>query len=396
MSSFLRPRLKALSKTAIRLGLVSFFADISSEMLYPITPIFLTSVLGASMLSVGLIEGTAESIASLLKTYAGAHSDRIRRRRPFIIGGYFLAAIAKPVIGIASTWPIVLLGRAIDRTGKGVRTAPRDALLSDSVPPEMQGEAFGWHRLMDTLGAAIGPLIAILFLNRSIGDMRSLYFLALIPGLISVFIALSVREVEKRPDDKKENANSFRWSEINPAFKTYLIAWGIFSVANSSDVFLILKAKNAGSSLTTTILMYCFYNVVYALSSPYLGRLSDGMKRKTILMLGLLVFGFVYLGFTFASEPWHFWALFGLYGLYMGSTDGVGKALVVDLVPPQFKATAIGMLGTISGISALIASSIAGLLWDRLGPSSPFIYGFSGALVAVVILGFVRDRAGSD
>jgi MFS family permease len=392
MASHFRPRLNVLSSTVIRLGLVSFFADISSEMLYPITPIFLTTTLGASMLSVGLIEGVAESIASLLKTYSGAYSDKIRRRRPFIISGYFLAAIAKPIIGVATGWPLVLFARGLDRTGKGIRTAPRDALISDSVSPEVQGEAFGWHRLMDTMGAAIGPLFAIVFLSRSAEDLRPLYFWALIPGIASVAIAFSVREVPRDVKVKAQARRTWRWRDASSSFKTYLVAWGVFSIANSSDVFLIIKAKSMGVSLPMTILMYCFYNLVYALSSPYLGRLSDGMKRRNLLIAGLVFFAVVYLGFAVATSAWQFWALFAAYGLYMGSTDGVGKALVVDLVPPEFKGTAIGMLGTVSGISILVASSVAGFLWDRVGSGATFIYGAVGALAAILILSFLPER----
>ncbi len=384
--------MKVLSSTVIRLGLVSFFADVSSEMLYPITPIFLTKTLGASMLSVGLIEGVAESIASLLKTYSGALSDRLRRRRPFIVSGYFLAAVAKPIIGLAAGWPLVLFARGLDRTGKGIRTAPRDALLSDSVAPDVQGEAFGWHRMMDTMGAALGPLLAIYYLNGSAENLRPLYFWAVIPGLASVAIAFSVRESSKVARQKASSKKVWRWRDASSSFRTYLFAWGVFSVANSSDVFLILKAKSTGLSLSTTILMYCGYNLVYALSSPYLGRLSDGMKRRNLLITGLVIFVLVYLGFSVATSALQFWALFAAYGLYMGSTDGVGKALVVDLVPPEFKGTAIGMLGTVSGISILLASSVAGYLWDRVGPSGTFIYGAAGAAVAILILCFLPER----
>lgn len=376
----------------MRLGLVSLFADTSSEMLYPITPIFLTTTLGASMFSVGLIEGLAESIASLLKTYSGAYSDKIRLRRPFIITGYFLAAISKPIIGLASAWPLVLFARGLDRTGKGIRTAPRDALLSDSVPQDAQGEAFGWHRLMDTLGAAIGPLFAILFLSRNAADLRPLYFWAIIPGMAAVAIAFSVREAPRKIETMRKAPPRWRWRDANFSFKLYLLAWGIFSFSNSSDVFLILKTKGSGITLTTTILMYCFYNLVYALSSPYLGRRSDRMKRRSILITGLLIFTIVYMGFIFANAAWQFWGLFAVYGLYMGCTDGVGKALVVDLVPPEFKGTAIGMLGTVTGFAILGASTIAGLLWERVGSGATFVYGATGALVAIGMLAFLPER----
>ncbi|MBC7386301.1 MAG: MFS transporter [Cryobacterium sp.] len=384
-------RSNALNSTVIRLGIVSFFADISSEMLYPITPLFLTSVLGASMLSVGLIEGFAECVASLLKVYAGARSDRIQKRRPFIIAGYLLAAIAKPIIGFSHSWSTVFIARGLDRTGKGVRTAPRDALLSDSVSDGSQGEAFGWHRMMDTMGAALGPLLAILFLSYEPHQMRKLYFLALIPGLFAALVAVSVRESKRKIVSQLRSLSPFSPKEMSPNFKLYLLSWGVFSLVNSSDVFLLLKAKNQGISLKVTILMYCFYNLVYALASPYLGRLSDRWNRKSLLIVGLVVFAGVYLGFSSAFEIWHYWVLFGIYGLYMACTDGVGKALVVDLSPADRKATALGILGTVSGIATLIASSVAGLLWDRVDPSAPFIYGAVGATAAALILSLLRQ-----
>jgi MFS family permease len=390
--SIFKPNLKALSSTVVRLGLVSFFADVSSEMLYPITPIFLTTTLGASMISVGLIEGVAESIASLLKTYAGAYSDRTRRRRPFIVVGYLFAAVAKPIIGFATSWPLVLVARGLDRTGKGIRTAPRDALLSDSVGLDAQGEAFGWHRLMDTLGAALGPLIAILFLSQSPENLRPLFMWAIIPGLASVVIAMSVRESSLKSETKTKAVSRWKWREASPGFKTYLLAWSVFSLSNSSDVFLILKAKSMGISLKTTILMYCFYNLIYALSSPYFGRLSDRIQRRYILISGLFVFAIVYFGFAFATVGWHFWSLFSIYALYMACTDGVGKALVVDLVPPEFKGTAIGMLGTVTGVGILGASSVAGLLWERMGSGAPFLYGAAGALISISILMFMPSK----
>jgi len=393
MKTSLLPRANVLSATVVRLGIVSFFADISSEMLYPITPIFLTGVLGASMLSVGLIEGAAEATSSLLKTYAGTWSDRIQKRRPFIILGYFLAAVAKPFIGAAHSWTTVLFARGMDRAGKGIRTAPRDALLSDSVDPALQGEAFGWHRLMDTLGAAIGPLFAILFLSFSPNELRPLYFWALIPGMIAVAIAFSVREHAGEPEKPKGKAPlRLRWSDTSPSFKRYLFSWSLFALANSSDVFLILKAKATGLSLIATILMYCFYNLVYAAFSPYLGRLSDSIPRRILLAVGLLIFAGVYIGFSMSTHAWQFWLLFGVYGLYMAATDGVGKALIVDLVPPAFKATGIGIFATVSGLATIIASVVAGFLWDHLGPQATFYYGAVGALISAVCLVSLRER----
>jgi MFS family permease len=239
---------------------------------------------------------------------------------------------------------------------------------------------------MDTLGAAVGPLLAILFLSLNPSDIRSLYFWALIPGLISVFILFYVKE-PKHQDKAKPFTNPFKtWANLDAGFKTYIYTWSIFSLTNSSDVFLIMKAKQTGISTQIVILLYCFYNLVYALSSPYLGKLSDTKSRKHILAFGLLIFFIVYLGFGFAFEPWHFWILFSIYGLYMAATDGVGKALAVDLVPAQLKATGIGILGTATGLCTIAASLIAGLLWDSYGPLWTFIFGAGGAIIAASLL----------
>lgn len=376
----------ALNPTVIKLGVVSFFADVASEMLYPITPIFLTSVLGASMTSLGLIEGVAEAIASLLKTYSGTWSDRILKRKPFILAGYFLGAISKPIIGFSHSWLDVLGARALDRTGKGFRSAPRDALIADSVTAANRGAAFGWHRGMDTFGAAIGPLLAIGLLSLNPDQLRPLYYWALIPGLISVLIVLSIKETPHKSENRNWENPLKAWKQFNPTFKRYIFVWGIFSLVNSSDVFLLMKAKTAGLSLKEVILLFCAYNLVYSMLSPYLGKLSDQIGRKKILISGLLVFGFVYLGFGFAQETIHYWILFMIYGIYMAATEGVSKALVVDLAPSALKATGVGVLGTVTGLCTIFASVTAGILWDHAGSSWTFFYGFAGAMLAAALL----------
>ena len=379
-------RPKVLNPTVLKLGLVSLFADISSEMLYPITPIFLTTVLGASMTSVGFIEGVAEAIASLLKTYSGAWSDRISRRKPFVAFGYLLAALAKPLTGVATSWTHVLLARGLDRTGKGIRTAPRDALLSEAVPEKLRGAAFGWHRALDSLGAAVGPLLAILYLSTNHHDLRKIYFWAVIPGLLSVLLALTVSETRQAHARTKDKFRLLPATALSAPFKSFLLSWGAFSLTNSSDVFLLMKTKASGVGLTEVILLYCFYNVTYSLFSPYFGGLSDRIGRKKLLLAGLAVFAAVYFGFSLATAPWQYWALFGIYGLYMASTDGVGKALAVDLIDPKEKATGLGIMGTVTGIATVIASSVAGLLWDHAGPTATFVYGASGAALAMLLL----------
>jgi MFS family permease len=386
--------MKKISPTVVRLGVVSFFADVASEMLYPITPIFLTTVLGASMSNLGLIEGIAESIASLLKTYSGAWSDRISKRRPFILLGYFLGAISKPWIGLSQSWGEVLGARAMDRAGKGLRSSPRDALIADSVSPENRGAAFGWHRAMDTLGAAVGPLLTILLLSLKPGDLRSLYLWALIPGFLSVAVVFTVREKEHQAQSSQNGwVNPLRAHEaLSGPFKKYLYAWGAFSLVNSSDAFLLMRAKSAGLSTQMVILLYCAYNLTYALSSPWLGGLSDRIGRKKLMVLGLCLFMFVYLGFGLASQGWQFAGLFLVYGLYMGATDGVGKALAVDLSPAYLKATNLGILGTVSGLCTILASTFAGVIWDHWGAPMTFYYGAFGAAIAAIGMTRISEK----
>jgi len=377
-----------LNSIILRLGIISFFGDISSEMLYPINPIFITSILGASMTSLGLIEGVATAVASILKIYAGAWSDRIRKRKVFVVVGYLFAAVAKPLTGIATQWSEVLFARSFDRFGKGLRTAPRDAMLSESVTAEERGHAFGIHRGMDTAGATLGPLIAIAYLAYYHGPLRMIYFLAFIPGLISMGLAMTISE--PKPTTEIPKMTPWTWKGLSPAFKNYLLGWTLFSLTNSSDVFLLMKARQGGASVTITILLYCFYNLFYAVLSPYFGKWSDKIPRKKIMVFGLLLFALVYLGFSFATELWQYWALFAVYGVYMAATDGVGTALAVDLFDPHRKATAVGILGMTSGIATIIASTCAGLIWDHFGSTWTFVYGASGAILAMVVLSGVK------
>ncbi|AZZ37346.1 MFS transporter [Bdellovibrio sp. qaytius] len=384
---------EVLNPTVVKLGVVSFFADIASEMLYPITPIFLTTILGASVTSVGIIEGVAESIASLLKTYSGAWSDSLSKRKPFILIGYLLAALSKPLIGASTSWLGVLSARALDRTGKGIRSAPRDALLAESVSPELRGAAFGWHRGMDTLGAAVGPLFALYLLSTYADNLRPLFYWAVVPGLLAVLVIFLIKE-PPHTESRKKIENPFKlWPQFDPAFKKYIFSWGLFSLTNSSDVFLLLKAKQTGQSMSAVIIMYCAYNLLYAISSPYLGKLSDVIGRKKLMLSGLLIFILVYLGFGFATEAWQLWVLFLLYGLYMGATEGVGKAFAIDLAPKNLKATGVGILGTVTGLCTIVASTAAGFLWDHVGSSWTFFYGASGALLCACFLLFNAKRA---
>ena len=395
-----------MNEIVFRLGLVSLFNDISTEMLYPITPIFLTVVLGASMASVGWIEGFSEFLASLLKVYFGQWSDTIGERRPFVIAGYSLSTIARPLIGLAQSWPFVFFARAFDRLGKAVRGAPRDAVLADSVEKKSLGRAFGWHRGMDSLGAVLGPLLALVLLKEDGHHLRLIYFLSAIPALIAVLLVFSVRERRRagqsaqnslasqptvqEPRLKKAQAR-LRIKNLPVQFQKYLIALGVFSLANSSDAFLLLKMKSVGVSLTGVILLYGFYNVFYSVTSPWLGHLSDRLGRKQVLIFGFVLFACVYLGFTRASSPLAFSGLLAVYGIYMGATEGVGKAWAIDLVASEFKGAALGFRGMVTGLCGLIASVSAGLIWDHFGSSGPFMYGAVGAAISCVLLLFVRS-----
>jgi MFS family permease len=380
-----------MRKIIYRVGWISFFADLSSELLYPITPIFITSVLNASMTSVGMIEGVAELTASLLKGWAGRVSDRVGKRRTFVWGGYLISTLSKASIGLATSWVGVLIARSLDRVGKGVRTAPRDALIAESVPKEQLGLAFGIHRGMDTLGAVLGPLGALFLLDR-FGDshLRMFYLLALIPGVFAVLLAMRLPETLKKVRESAEIPRG-RLLDLPRSYFVFMVGWGLFSVANSSDAFLLLRTSGNGSSLRETILVYCLFNLVYAISSPVMGRMADRFGKLFTLKISLLVFAGVYAGFGLGVSPW---MLFPMYGLFMGMSEGVGKALVAELVPAgrahELGATAQGFFGMVSGLSALGASLIAGLLWDRMGPEIPFFYGACGAILSFIVFLFFK------
>ncbi|MFB3881277.1 MAG: MFS transporter [Armatimonadota bacterium] len=404
-----------LPRNVVRLGLVSFFADVSSEMLYPLTPIFLTAVLGAPMAVLGFIEGAAEATASVLRTVSGRLSDLSGRRRPYVLGGYTISALAKPLIAAATAlgWPAVLVARIADRFGKGLRTSARDAWIADSTPPEARGRAFGWHRAMDSSGAVLGPLLTIglvylllVYLRHTLAfTLQFMFVFAVIPGLAGAALVLAVREVRGRGETAPPP--SIRFSALPPSFRAYLVAWGAFALANSSDVFIILRAQHllgarehfaAGNRIALetvhVLVLYAFYNVIYAAASPRLGRLSDTLGRLRIFIGGLLVFALVYLGFAFADRVWQLWVLFGVYGLYTAATDGVGKALAVDLVPAGIRASAVGLLGTVTGVATIIASTVAGVLWGVWGPKGTFLYGVAGAVAGALLLSRVRTSEG--
>jgi len=378
--------LKGIRKNVVVLGIASFFTDISSEMLYPVIPIFLTSVLGAPMSVVGLIEGIAESTASILKAFSGWLSDKIGKRRPFVVAGYALSSFAKPLLYFAYAWPAVLLSRFLDRLGKGLRTSPRDAMIADSTEASYRGKAFGLHRAMDTLGAILGPLLAIYFLVVLKENLRIIFLIAFVPAALAVLtLIFFLKETALIPKAQTDTGKINPW-QLSADFKKFLLASVIFAIGNSSDAFLIVRSKQLGLSITLVILAYVLYNISYSVFSTPFGILSDRWPRKNVMIIGYLIFALVYTGFALVKSAAMVWVLFFIYGFYIAMTDGVGKALVSDMVAAEYRATALGLYHFALGIFAFFASLIAGLLWTHLGVQAPFVYGAVCAVISCVFL----------
>jgi MFS family permease len=370
----------------VRLGWVSALTDVSSEMLYAVTPLFLTQVLRATMSQLGLIEGIAEGTASVLKGISGWHSDKIRKRKIFVLAGYALSTFAKPLIAIATGWPAVLAARFMDRFGKGVRTTARDALIADSCPPQERGRAFGLHRAMDTAGALVGvaiSLVLLLLLQTHESDdsiFRLLYWLAFIPGVFSVFLILGVREIPPRAVKAADKR------KLNLAFgRDYyivLILFSVFTLGCSSDAFLLMRTREAGWSAVAVIAAYLCYNASYALLSYPVGKRADRVSKQRLLGVGFVIYALVYCGFAALPGKWAVWPLFLVYGVYIALTEGVSKALISNLVASEVRGTALGLFYMVTGLLAVAASIIAGLLWDRISPAAPFYFGAVLALIA--------------
>ncbi len=381
--SFINDIKSGLTRNVTFLGVVSGLTDISSEMLYPIVPVFLTSVLGAPMEVVGLIEGVAEATASFVKILGGRLSDRFNRRKPFVVAGYSLSAVSKPVLALAAGWHFVLFSRFLDRVGKGLRTSARDALIAGSVDKAHWGKAFGFHRAMDTLGAALGPLAALAiihYMGAEKPDYRFIFMAAFIPALLGVVVlAYFVKEAAQAPAGPGPAPAR---EPMTADFKTFTALYAIFALGNSSDVFLIMKAKSVGFTLTHVILAYTGYNLVYALLATPAGWLSDRLGKVNTMIFGFAVFAAVYLGFALADKGWMVWALFALYGFYGAFNEGITKAVISHLSSGGNRASAMGYFQGTLGFLTFAASALAGLLWDKISPSAPFIAGAVCALLS--------------
>lgn len=372
----------------ILLGITSLLTDISSEMVYPILPLYLVTQLGAGPQILGLIEGVAESLASFLKVFSGYFSDRLKKRKPFAILGYSTSALGKFILYISSSWIYVLFGRTVDRFGKGLRTAPRDAIIADSAQIKKRGAAFGLHRAMDTFGAAVGVGLAYFLITRYQGNFKNIFLISLIPAVIGILFLFLVREKKGLINEQKQKIE-FKWKTLDKKLRFFLIFTFLFTLGNSSNQFLLLRAKNMGSSISQVILFYLVYNLVYGAVSYPASRLSDRIGRKKLLVLGYLFYGMVYLGFALNGSLGMFWFLFGVYGLYTGFTEGVEKALVVDIAPIHLRATAIGLHATLVGIGLLPASLLAGMLWKFFGAAAPFYFGSIMGISAGIGLWFI-------
>lgn len=371
------------------LGLVSFLNDISSDMVFPLVPVFLTSVLGASNTFVGVIEGIADFTASVLKIGSGWFSDKLKKRKPFAVLGYSISAVAKPILAFAMAPWHVLVVRFLDRVGKGTRDAPRDALISFSVEKKDLGRAFGFHRGADTAGAAIGPLLAMAFLYFYPGRYRMVFLLSFVMSFLAVLVLqLFVREVKNHHDDLPKPKFEFKF--LGLPFAVFLIASVIFSLGKASEAFLILRAQSAGIAIVLIPAIYFLYNITYALFSTPAGILSDKIGHRNTFMLGMLIFSGTYFLFSVVTSVLAVWFLFAVYGFYSAFTEGVGRAIVADLVGPEFRATAYGMYNAFTGLALLPASIIFGYLADKFGFSYAFSYGGVLGIAAFVVFLFLR------
>jgi MFS family permease len=390
---------RILTRTILLVSFVSLFTDIASEMLYPIMPVYLRSI-GFSVLLIGILEGVAEGTAGLSKGYFGHLSDVRGTRVPFVRWGYTLSAFSKPMLAV-SRFPLwIFLARTLDRLGKGVRTSARDAILSDEAAPGHKGKVFGFHRAMDTVGAAIGPSFALMFLASRPGRYSRLFVIAFVPGLVAValtFFLRARRAAAPRPAAHEAQNVGFLsylryWRRAPSGFRYLVSGLLLFTLFNSSDAFLLLALKNRGISDTGMIGFYIFYNVAFALLSFPVGILADRIGLKTMLVSGLVTFSVVYFFFGFAASAPAFVALFFLYGLYASATEGISKAIISNLAAKSDTATALGFFNSLASLSALAASSIAGLLWYTIGPKAMFMVSGVGVFLVAVYMGLVFQR----
>ena len=378
-----------ITRNIFIMSMVSLFTDLSSQMVFPLIPLFLTTVLGCGAYAVGIVEGAAETTASLLKVLSGYWSDKIGKRKPFILFGYSMSSITKPLFAIANIWTFVLFLRVIERIGKGIRTAPRDALVAESCDESVRGKAFGFHRAADGIGSTLGAVLALLLLP--IWGYRNIFLFALVPGIISVFIIFFIQEKNApAKQEKKEVSIKLSLKELPANLRYFIIVSLLFALGLFGYAFLLLKAKNIGLADNMAIFLYVIFYIVYSICAVPLGIVSDKIGRKPVLMAGYVLFGITSLGLLVASGFYGISLFFIIYGISYAMIDGTQRAFVVDLAPQHLKGTALGIFHTAIGLVALPGGYIAGLLWDKVSPEATFGYGFILAIVSAVSLIFVK------
>jgi MFS family permease len=390
-----QPFFTGFARNIIIVGFVSLFTDLSSQMVFPVVPLFLLS-LGASAWIVGLVEGAAETTASLLKVFSGYWSDKIKRRKPFVFVGYGLSSLTKPLFAFAQTWPFVLFFRVVERVGKGIRDAPRDAIIAESVDVSIRGKAYGFQRAMDGIGSFSGAIIAVVLLP--LFGYRDLFLIAFLPGIIAVLFILFIKEKREPNIYMKHPSTPFRISikKLPRNLQIFIIISTIFAFANFGYAFLILKAKYIGFSDNITLLLYVLFYIIYTLFTIPAGILSDKIGRKPVLVTGYVLFTSTAICLIFTSQLSMLIFAFILYGIFFGLIDGVQRAFVVDLAPSELKGTALGTFHTATGLIALPAGFIAGILWDRISPEATFLFALGLSVCSILLFFFVKNKTQSN
>jgi MFS family permease len=388
-------KISVITRSVWILSLVSLFTDVSSEMLYPIMPIYLKTI-GFSVVFIGILEGFAEATAGFSKGYFGNLSDQIGKRLPFVQLGYLLSAISKPMLALLQSIPWVFFARSADRLGKGIRTGARDAMLSDQTSSENKGKVFGFHRGMDTLGAALGPVIALIYLYYHPGSYKILFLIAFIPGILGVLLTLLLKDTVNHKSEKTNYSFFYflkYWKLSSKEYKNLVIGLLVFTFFNSSDVFLLLMLKQRGFDDTHVIAAYIFYNLVYALLSYPMGSLGDKIGLKATYLIGIGIFALFYLGMAMASDYYVFLGLFFLYGFYAASTEGISKAWISNVSEKKDVGTALGFYSSFNSICTICASSLAGLIWYNINAEATFLVTGVGALLVVMYFLLTRVKA---
>jgi MFS family permease len=370
-------------KNVFVLGLVSLFMDISSEMIYPLIPLYLSNVLHASKTSIGVVEGIAESTASILKVFSGWLSDRLGKRKALIFWGYGISVFSRPILASATSWMHVLVYRFTDRVGKGVRTAPRDAIIADSTRREILGKAFGFHRTMDTVGAMIGPAIAFALLGVFHDSLQTVFWISMIPGAFAIVtIALFVKDVKGGGGAEKPKITL---RGFDKKFRLFLVVVAIFALGKTSDAFLVLRAQDLGVKTGLIPVLYLVFNLISATLSTPAGIIADRLGKRRMILASYLLFALIFLGFAFATRELHVWLLFGVYGIFVAINEGVQRAYVATIIRPEIKGTGYGIYHTVIGLAALPSSIIGGALWQNVGPQALFLYGALMALLSCAL-----------